>query len=236
MGNPEHPEIIIFNDFLESFGLINFSTFPTHTSRHTLDLVLTSSRGLIKSIKQDHFLSDHCFVDSTLHVSRSVPPKNLIKFCKLKNINSTQLHMDLWDCLENQLEQLDDQVGQHHTKLCKVLDKHAPIIEKRIRDSHHQPWFNDKIKSEIVLRMKKERTWLQDQSEYSWNTFYVQCRHVTNIIKMAQWNYYKEIIYENHNDYIMTTKLSSTLQILSCLEKLTHQCQTSRLWQLWQKV
>ena len=35
---------------------------------------------------------------------------------------------------------------------------------------------------------------------------------------------------------MMTTKLSSTLQILSCLEKLTHQCQTSSLCQLWQKV
>ena len=126
---------------------------------------------------------DHCFVDSTLHVSRSVPPKNPIKFHKLNNINNTQLLMDILDCLEIQPEHLDDQVDQYNTKLCEVLDKHAPVIEKRIRNSHHQPWFNDKIKSEIVLRRKKERTWLQDQSQYSWNTFYVQCRHVANIIK-----------------------------------------------------
>ena len=82
VGNPEHPDTVIFNDFLESFDLINFTTFPTHTSRHTLDLVITSSHELIKSIK--HFLLDHCFVDATLHVSRSVPPKNPIKFCKPK--------------------------------------------------------------------------------------------------------------------------------------------------------
>ena len=65
--------------------------------------------------------------------------------------------MDLRDCLENQPEQLDDQVKQYNTKLHEVLDKHAPIIEKKIRDSHHQPWFNDKIKSKIVLKRKKER-------------------------------------------------------------------------------
>ena len=84
--------------------------------------------------------------------------------------------MDLGDCLENQPEQLDDQVKQYNTKLHEVLDKYAPFIEKKIRDSHHQPWFNDRIKSEIVLRRKKERIWLKDQTEYSLNAFYVQHR------------------------------------------------------------
>ena len=136
-----------------------------------------------------HFLSDHCFIDATLHVSRIELLKKQIKFCKLKNINSAQLNMDLRDCLEDQLEQLDDQVDQYNTKLCEVLDKHVPIIEKKIRDSHHQPWFNDRIKSKIILRRKKERIWLKDQSEYSLNAFYIQCRHVANIIKTAQCNY-----------------------------------------------
>ena len=95
VDNPEHPDTVIFNAFLESFDLINFTTFPTHESRHTLDLVITNSLRLIKSIKQGHFLLDYCFVDPTPHVSRPVPPKKLITFCKLKNINSTQLHMDL---------------------------------------------------------------------------------------------------------------------------------------------
>ena len=80
VDNPEHPDTIISNDFLGSFDLINITTFPTHVSRHTLDLVITSSHGLIKSIKQGFFLSDHCSVDSTLHVSRPVQPEKLIKF------------------------------------------------------------------------------------------------------------------------------------------------------------
>ena len=28
VDNPEHPDTVIFNDFLESFDLINFTTFP----------------------------------------------------------------------------------------------------------------------------------------------------------------------------------------------------------------
>ena len=92
-----------------------------------------------------------------------------------------------------------------------MLDKHAPIIEKKIRDSHHQPWLNDKIKSEVVLRRKKERIWLEDQSEYSLNAFYVQCRHAANIIKTAQCNYYKEIIHENCNDYKAIFNIANSL-------------------------
>ena len=146
MDKPEHPDIVTFNDFLESFDLVNYTTFPTHLSTHTLDLVITNSHGLIKSTEQGHYLSDHCFVDIKLHLSRTEPIKKQIKFCKLKNISSAQLHLDLRACLEDHPGELDDQVDQYNTKLQEVLDKHAPITEKKIRDSHHQPWFSDKIK------------------------------------------------------------------------------------------
>ena len=211
MDKPEQSDTVIFNDFLESFDLINFTTFPTHISKHTLDLVITSFHRLIKSIGQGHFLSDHCFVDVTLHVSRTELPKMPIKFHKLKNANSALFHIDLRDCLENQSEQPDDQVKQNNTKLCEVLHKHAPIIEKKIRDSHYQPWFNDRIKSEIVLRRKKERIWLKDQAEYSLNAFYVQCRHIANFIKTAQHSYYKEIIHESHIDYKAIFSIANSL-------------------------
>ena len=91
------------------------------------------------------------------------------------------------------------------------MDKHVPIIDKKIRDSHHQPWFNDKIKNEIILRRKKERIWLKEQSEYTLNAFYTQWRHVANIIKTAQCQYYKEIIQENHNDYKAIYNIANSL-------------------------
>ena len=206
MDKPEHPDTATFNDFLKSFDLVNFTTFPTHISRHTLDLVITSFHRLIKSIEQGH----HCFIDATLHVNRAEPLMKHIKFCKVKNISSAQFHSDLRDCLEDLLEQLDDQVKQYNTKLCKVLHKHAPIIEKKIRDSHHQPWFNDRIKNKIVLRRKKERKWLKDQPEYSLNAFYIQCRHVANI-KTAQHQYYREIIHKYCYDYKAVYNIANSL-------------------------
>ena len=34
VNNPEDPDTVIFNDFLESFDLINFTLFPTHVQTH----------------------------------------------------------------------------------------------------------------------------------------------------------------------------------------------------------
>ena len=133
MDKPEHPDTVTFNDFFESFDLVNYTTFPTHTPRHTLDLVITNLHRLVKSIEQGHFLPNHCFVDAILHVNRTEPLKKHITFCKLKNIISAHFHSDLRACLEDQPEQLDDQVEQYNTKLHKVLDKHAPIIRRKLR-------------------------------------------------------------------------------------------------------
>ena len=40
MDQPEKPDTRTFNNFLDSMNLHNKVMFPTHTSLHTLDLVL----------------------------------------------------------------------------------------------------------------------------------------------------------------------------------------------------
>ena len=47
-------------------------------------------------------------------------------------------------------------VDIYNVKLSEVLDNHAPQKTKTVRISHHQPWFNDFIKEQIVLRRKKK--------------------------------------------------------------------------------
>ena len=41
--------------------------------------------------------------------------------------------------------------------------------------------------------------------------FYVQCRHVANVIKTGQGNYYKEIIHENHDNYKAIFNITNSL-------------------------
>ena len=60
MDDPEDSDTITFNDFLDSLDLINLVNFGTHTSNHTLDLVIQSNSFKVNSkTLQGHFLLDH---------------------------------------------------------------------------------------------------------------------------------------------------------------------------------
>ena len=67
------------------------------------------------------------------------------------------------------------------------------------------------MKQEIVLRRTKERKWLNDPTEYNFNSFYIQCRHVANITKSAQREYYIEKITENRTDYKAIFNIANAL-------------------------
>ena len=69
MDDSEDLDTITFNDFLDSLDLINLVNFGTHTSNHTLDLVIYSNSFKVNSkTLQGHFLSDHAFIPHTFKV------------------------------------------------------------------------------------------------------------------------------------------------------------------------
>ena len=69
MDDPEDLDTITFNDFLDSLDFINVVNFGTHTSNHTLDLVIQSNSFKVNSkTLQGHFLFDHAFIHHTLKV------------------------------------------------------------------------------------------------------------------------------------------------------------------------
>ena len=80
-----------------------------------------------------------------------------------------------------------------------------------VKVTHKQPWFDDKIKSEIILRRKKEQDWITNPSPYTLKAFYMQRRHVSNIIKTARWTFYMNYIAYHKLDtksiYAMSFKL-----------------------------
>ena len=72
--------------------------------------------------------------------------------------------------------------------MAEIMDKHAPIKTKKIKIKHHQPWFNDRLKSEIKLRRWKEKVWLCEPTEYNLQAFYNQRRFVANWAKSLEKN------------------------------------------------
>ena len=157
----DDPNTVNFNDFLDSFNLNNHVNFPTLKSLHYHDLVITNTNWNIKhTVKQEHMLSDHNFIDCFLHIEKPKPQTKTVTYRKLKNINIKILGVDMVKALEaaNNYSDLAALVDMYNVKLSEVLGNHAPQKTKTVKISHHQPWFNDFIKEQIVLRRKKEKT------------------------------------------------------------------------------
>ena len=85
------------------------------------------------------------------------PPKTEeITYKKLKNIDSRQLSRDITETLPTlKTRSVSHLVDYYNTSMKSLLDKLAPEKMKVIKQSHNQPWFSNTIKSEIVLRRKK---------------------------------------------------------------------------------
>ena len=212
LDEENNPDTITFNGFLESFGLINYMAFFTHTAKHILDLVISNELTMVWSVLPRHHLSDHSFVHVILEMERPIPPCRLVRYRKYKNLDKNKFRQDLIDgFMDKSPCTMDEMVHQYNNVIITALDKQVPVKTKLVRDTHHQPWFNEEIKTEIILWHKKEREWIQEQSEYSWRAFYNQHRYVSNMIKTAQQNYFKVMIEETKKDYKAIFNIANSL-------------------------
>ena len=198
--NPTDNDIILFNDFLDSFNLINKIDFEMHQNHHTLNLIITSyNYDSITNVSQGHYLSDHCFIHATLQLEINHPDLHQMICQKLKSINQEKISSDLGSVtLEGQ--DMAVLVSEYNTKLWNILDTHVPLKERAITKCHSQPWFDDQVKIEIRLRRMKEQRWKSEPNEYNYIAFYKQQRYITGLIKSKKKSFYVTKIQQNANN------------------------------------
>ena len=192
MDEPTQPDTITFLDWLESFNLTNHVTFGTHQSDHTLDLVITEQNDAsIKTIDWGHLFLDHHFIDFCMEVQHVKPTPKLVAFRKLKKIDHGRFSDNITSKLLPTLQlhndksvlPISDLVDSYNHILEELLNTHAPLKMKVLKQTHLQPWFNDTIREEIQLRRKKERWYKQNPTKYNFTAFYHQRRYVANLTK-----------------------------------------------------
>ena len=146
------------SDFFESVGLQQHVEKHTHVQGHTLDLVISRRCDNIieDSPRVDRFLSDH---GTALFSLKSIKPSLLektISYRKLKSIdlNSFQSDLAATDLCRNPPEALEDLAD---STLKVVLDKHARLITRSIKERPRVPCFNEEIKMAKRKRRKAEK-------------------------------------------------------------------------------
>ena len=51
---------------------------------------------------------------------------------------------------------MDAMVKQYNNVITTALDKQAPIKTKLVKDTHHQPWFDEKLKQKSSYNKRKK--------------------------------------------------------------------------------
>ena len=167
-----HPDVNLFKDMVQAFGLDCQVKFPTHWSGHTLDLILTEAIGNIKMSKCEPgvFLSDQSSIESILNIKKPKLERKELSYRKIDAIDieafCNELHL-------NQLEvlPLEDKIKQLNSELMTVLNKLVPQKTRRITLHPSNPWFTDEVRSQKKKMGNCERCWRKYHQAMQWDAF-----------------------------------------------------------------
>ena len=187
-------DAVRLRELLESTGLKQHVTAPTHISGHTLDLIITrlSDQLDICSPWTVYLFSDHMPVYSKLQVCKPALKRSDITFRKIRSINKKLLRDEIsnTDLCKNLLSyNLDSLVNAYNNTFKSVLDHYAPAITKIVVKRPIVPWFNDGVKSAKKEKRRAERKRRRTRLHSDLLDFKAKKNLATCVIKRARSNF-----------------------------------------------
>ena len=199
-------------------GLEQHVDKPTHTSGHTLDLIITRCSDSLLSAKPiaDYLFSDHITVLCDLELGKPPPKVKQVSDRKIKDIDREKLQVDLLssELCQNTPDTLNDLVNSYNTTLAQALDRHAPLRTKVIRSRPLVPWFNEEIKAARREKRKAERKWRRTGSREDMLAYKAKKNDANALMNEARCKFYHNFIQDNS---------SSQRHLFSATKKLINQ-------------
>ena len=138
--------------------LVEWPTRVTEKTSSIIDHLYTSRPDLICNVTVPNYcISDH-FPVLFSRTLKNKPVKGChkhIKYRSFKSFNEQQFYRDLLFSELHNIEQIDNPVkglGIFYDILTSILDKHAPIKEKRIKYDKQPEWLTNEIKEAMLNR------------------------------------------------------------------------------------
>ena len=163
-----------FLQLLSQYNLFQYvPTVPTHDQGGTLDLVITNHSFARKmgsfDIRQSRTTSDHFLVlfDVELKISPKDDNRKYTNYRNFKNIDVDKFKKDIlssdlanFDCSIS----ADDAVSLYDSVLTNLMDKHCPVIKKRL-ERKPTPWMDLELRTLRRQRRAAERAWRKGTGE-----------------------------------------------------------------------
>ncbi len=204
INDPKDSDAKRFMDVLNTFGLTQHVSGPTHKRGHTLDLVITrSSEDVVSDIYVSApVIADHSAIHFKLACSKPGFERKTITFRRLKSIDLKSFSQDILSSplhsnRENTLECL---VNQYQNVLSDILDKHAPLRTKVVTIRPSAQWYTPDIDDEKRKRRQLERKWKSSGLHTDQDAFLMQSYKVDEMIFVSKKTFYNSVISDNPKD------------------------------------
>ncbi|XP_052435822.1 uncharacterized protein LOC127975848 [Carassius gibelio] len=204
-----------FIDILNSIGVRQHVSGPTHCRNHTLDLILSHGIDVdsVEIIQPSDDISDHYLVLCKLHIAKIVNSTSCYKY--RRTITSTTK-----DCFLSYLpdvseflsisktsEQLDDVTETMDSLFSSTLNAVAPLRLRKVKENTMTPWYNEHTRTLKRAARKMERSWRKTKLEVfriAWRESSISYRKA---LKTARSDYFSSLLEENkHNPrYLFNT-------------------------------
>ena len=164
-------------------------------------------------------ISDHYPIYATISLHSYQKNSNAhksIKYRSIKHFDQSLVQADLCNSDLIYVDAYSDPsvaLTELFNTIQSVLDKHAPIKEKRIKRDHQPEWVTDEIKSLMYQRNKCHKNGLFDQSKVLRNK-------TASLIRKSKRNYFNKAIEDNR----ITSVLWRKLKTISNLQQTRQAC------------
>ena len=187
-----------FSDLLDSAGLRQHVTGPTHRSGHTFDLIIDRQDDNVLSsfsVLSD-LPSDHKAVLCSVAFSRPKATKSHFTVRRLLDIDMTAFKLDLLNLplspdsqgFSNDPNEL---VDVYNSVLQETLDKHAPGESRSITLRPHAPWFTDGLRELKREKRRCERAYRKFGLVVHEQIYRDKCRRYNMMLNQAKTQYYQ---------------------------------------------
>ncbi len=203
-----------FIDILNSIGVRQHVSGPTHSRNHTLDLI--RSHGIdvngVEILQQSDDISDHYLVLCKLHIVKAVNSTPSYKYgrtitsttkdCFVSNLPDLSQFLSI----SNSSEQLDV-TETMNSLFSSTLDTLVPLRLRKIKEKSPTPWYNEHTRTLKRAAQKMERSWRKTKLEVfrlAWRESTLSYRKA---LKTARSDYFSSLLEQNkHNPrYLFNT-------------------------------
>jgi hypothetical protein len=205
--NLHDPQLL--NPILNTFNMVQHVNEATHEKGGILDVVITQKNSnLVCNVTVMPGLSDHSAIvfNTVTTCNYYSSSESTIQTRQYSRINSEVFSSDLWNYVtipimaatssNAELKHPGTLSTMLDTCSLAVLDSHAPMKSKLIRQRRNVPWYNAEVRSSKQVLRRTERKWLSTRHTVDYSVYVTERRRHANLLEVTKNNFINNKLIE----------------------------------------